>query len=94
MFTAITMFGYPLVIQYKRKGLWYVLSPFAVLIWLCDVIANYTEWTLVFGLPAKGDITITKRLKRMQVSDKFESRRSFAKGILTVLDACEPDGKH
>ena len=65
-----------------------------IIIWICDVIANYTEWSLVFGPPAKGDITITNRLKTMKESDQFESRREFARLALTMLDACEPDGKH
>ena len=65
-----------------------------IFIWICDVLANYTEWVIVFGPPAKGDITITDRLKRMHTEDKFASRRQFATGVLTVLDACEPDGKH
>lgn len=94
MLTAITAFGYPIVIQYKRGGFWWVLAIPGVLVWLIDVIANYTEWAIVFGWPAKGDHTITNRLKTMLVSDPFESRRAFALGVLTVLDACEPDGKH
>lgn len=94
MFTAITLFGYPVVIQYKRGGFWRLLTIPGILIWICDVIANYTEWALVFGWPTKGDITITKRLKRMKVEDKFQSRKDFANLTLTILDACEPDGKH
>ena len=94
MFTAITLFGYPIVIQYKRGGIWKLLAIPGIIIWLCDVIANYTEWSLVFGPPEKGDVTITNRLKTMKVSDEFESRRLFASGVLTMLDACEPDGKH
>lgn len=94
MMTAIVMFGYPIVIQYKRGGLWWFLAIPGIFIWLLDVIANYTEWVLVFGWPKKKDITITNRLKSMAIEDVFESRRLFAKGILTVLDACEPDGKH
>ena len=94
MFTAITLFGYPVVIQYKRGGIWKLLSIPGIFIWISDVIANYTEWSLVFGWPAKGDWTITNRLKTMKDSDKFQSRREFAKLTLTVLDACEPDGKH
>lgn len=94
MFTAITAFGYPVVIQFKRGGLWWLLALPGLLIALCDAIANYTEWALIFGWPSKGDHTITKRLKRMAASDTYESRRRFAAAVLVALDACEPDGKH
>lgn len=94
MFTAITAFGYPVVIQFKRGGLWWFLAFPGLVIALCDVIANYTEWALIFGWPEKGDHTITQRLKRMAAADEYESRRRFASAVLVALDACEPDGKH
>jgi len=92
--TFLVLFGYPIVIQFKRGGLWWLLAIPGVFVWLLDVLANYTEWALVFGWPKKGDHTITNRLKTMASFDRFESRRLFAKGVLTALDACEPDGKH
>lgn len=41
--TAITAFTYPVVIQYKRGGLWRVLFPFAAIVLLIDALASYTE---------------------------------------------------
>jgi hypothetical protein len=90
VFTAIT---YPVVIQYKRGGLWQVLAPFAAAVLLVDVLASYTEWSLIFGPPKKGDHTITQRIKTMH-SEESPSRREFARLVQVYLDACEPDGKH
>ena len=91
--TAITAFTYPLVIQYKRGGLWYALFPFAAIVLLIDALASYTEWSIVFGWPAKGDHTITQRIRTMH-SDAASSRRNLAELVQVYLDACEPDGKH
>lgn len=91
--TAITAFTYPVVIQYKRGGLWRVLAPLAVLVLLIDAIASYTEWSIVFGWPQAGDHTITQRIRTMHTDDA-ESRRNLAKLVQVYLDACEPDGKH
>lgn len=91
--TAITAFTYPVVIQFKRGGLWYVLAPAAALVWLIDVLASYIEWSVVFGWPAKGDHTITARVRRMH-ADPLPSRQNLAQLVQVYLDACEPDGKH
>lgn len=91
--TAITAFTYPVVIQYKRGGLWQVLAPLAFIVLIIDAIASYTEWTIVFGKPIKGDHTITARIRSMH-NDSLESRRNLAKLVQIYLDACEPDGKH
>lgn len=91
--TTITALGYPLGIQYKQGGLYWACAPFAALIWLIDVLANYTEMALVFGWPESGDHTISARVRRMRNSP-LESRRNLAALLQTYLDACEPDGKH
>lgn len=91
--TIITAITYPPFIQYKRGGFWRVLAPFAALVWLIDVIANYTEMALVFDWPERGDHTITARVRRMRTSP-LESRRELARLLQIYLDACEPDGTH
>lgn len=91
--TTITALAYPLAIQYKRGGLWRVLAPFGLLVWLIDVLANYTEMALVFDWPHKGDHTITARVRRMRTSP-LKSRRELAALLQVYLDACEPDGVH
>lgn len=92
--TCITALLYPIAIAYKRGGIFAPLKVLALLTAVLDVIANYTEWALIFGWPSKGDHTITKRLKRMATADAHESRRRFASAVLVALDAAEPDGKH
>lgn len=83
---------YPVAIQYKRGGAWYLLLPLVVLVLLLDVVANYTEWAIVFGFP-KNAHTVSQRLKQM-LNDEVISRRVFAYNVQAFLDACEPDGKH
>ena len=89
-FTALT---YPIVIQYKRGRWWSLLAPLAAFVLFVDIIANYLEWSIVFGWPQRSDHTITARTKSM-LDDKLESRRKLAQLIQIYLDACEPDGKH
>lgn len=92
--TAFVALLYPLVVQYRRGGLYKALAPVAAFFVLLDVLANYTEWTFVFGLPAKGDWTLTHRLRRMESADALPARRAFAQLVNTFLHACEYDGHH
>lgn len=91
--TAITALAYPIAIQYKRGGLWRILAPISLLVWLIDILANYTEMSIVFDWPEKGDHTITSRVRRMQ-SSPLQARKDLASILQIYLDACEPDGKH
>lgn len=91
--SAVVAFTYPLAIQFKRGGVFYALAPFTLIVWALDVVANYTEWSLIFGWPEEGQHTITARVKAMHTHE-FESRRNLAKAIQVYLDACEPDGEH
>lgn len=94
MLTILTLIGYFLVIPYKRGGLWSVLKVPALLVAAIDVLANYTEWSWVFGWPPKGCHTISKRLDLMEYGDPLASRRAFAAMANTVLNAGEDDGLH
>lgn len=91
--TALVAVSYPLAVQYKRGGLWTLLAPFTAVVLLVDFLASFTEWSLVFGAPKRGEYTITQRIESMH-TDKLESRRNLAKLVQIYLDACEPDGKH
>lgn len=92
--TAATAILYPFAIQYKRGGLWMLLTPLTLVTAVLDVIANYTEIAFVFGKPVEKDYTITRRFRRMEESDPLPSRREFAKLVNTFLHACEFDGRH
>jgi hypothetical protein len=93
--TATTALGYAVVIQYKRDGLWRLLSAPGLLVLLLNVIANYVELAFVFGWPRPGEYTISRRMKRMQNDpDEIPARRELARMVQVFLDACEPDGKH
>jgi hypothetical protein len=93
--TAVVATTYPVVIQFKRGGLWWVLAVPGFAVWLLDVLANYIELPLIFGWPRRGDFTITARIKRMQTDPaELPARRELASLAQVFLDACEPDGKH
>lgn len=92
--SVVLIILFPFIIQYRRGGLWKLLAPIGVLFWIIDVIANYTEWAFVFGWPAKGVHTVSRRLMIMENEDPVGVRRSFARMINTILSATEPDGKH
>lgn len=92
--SAVCLFTYPFVIQYKRGGWHRLWAPVALPVLLLDIIANYTEWVIIFGPPRRGDYTISKRLDWMEMNDPLESRREFARMVNTFLNACEHDGEH
>jgi hypothetical protein len=92
--TAICLLGYPLGIQAKRKGWNYLWLPLAYVITVLDWIANYTEWVVVFGKPAKGCYTISKRLDWMEENAPTPAQRELAHMVNVFLNACEQDGAH
>lgn len=91
--SALLLLIYPLVIQYKRGGLWRVLVPFTAVALLLDVLSNYTEWAFVWGKPPAGCYTISKRIK-WEMDNGSDSRQEIAHLIQIYLDAFEPDGSH
>jgi hypothetical protein len=92
--SAVLLITYPLVIQYKRGGLWLALAPLTAVALLLDVVANYTEWAVALGRPARGDYTISKRIKTMMQDHAHPARVELARLVQIYLDACEPDGVH
>lgn len=91
--TTATAFLYPAAIQFKRGGWWLAVTPITLVVVVLDVLANYTELSLVFGWPEDKDYTITRRIRRMK-ADEIPARRELAQLVQVYLDACEPDGKH
>jgi hypothetical protein len=60
---------YPLAIQFKRGGVWRLLSFLALRAGLLDIYLNYTTFTVLFlQLPREGEYTLSKRCERL-VSD-------------------------
>jgi len=53
---------YPIAIQFERGGAWRLLLPVILLALVIDILANYTELALVFGLPRRGEWTFSQRL--------------------------------
>ena len=93
--TVSTALLYPLAIQYKKGGAWEILRVLALITAAINVVANYTELTLIFGWPRAKEFTISRRVRRM-IEDPNEApaRRELARLIQVCLDACEKDGKH
>ena len=94
--TVFCAAAYPHVIQYKAGGLKRLVWTIpALVVAVLDVVANYTELANVWGWPRPGEVTISKRIKRM-ASDPSEApaRRELARMLQVYLDAGEPDGKH
>jgi hypothetical protein len=83
---------YPVVIQYERKGWWYLLAPLAIIAYVVDVIANYTELSLIYGWPRKGEFTLSNRLWRLSNIPGW--RGDLASWIMRYTDWFDPDGYH
>jgi hypothetical protein len=83
---------YPIAIQYERKGWWYVVLPITFVAALINVIANYTELSLIYGLPRKGEYTLSNRLWRLSQLPGW--RGNLADWMVKYTDRFDPDGFH
>lgn len=88
MISIITLLGYPLAIQYVVRG-WKWLYPFAIVILVLDVIANYTELVvLTQDFPEAGEYTFSKRLERLRHGNLWQ--RFIAKLVIPYLNFFQP----
>ena len=93
MLTLLLWLLYPLAIQYQRGGVWLILAPVAIIAFIVDVLANYTELVLLFGdTPRRGEYTFSNRLFRLQTGTGW--RGDLARYIVRVLNAIAPSGLH
>ena len=93
MMTILLWVLYPLAIQVERGGAWrvfYVVWPIALVV---DIVANYTELTLLtWDRPLWGEWTFSIRLKRLTTDPTW--RGGLARYIAKILDVIAPSGKH
>lgn len=91
--TLILWVFFPLCIQYKRGGWWSVLIPLAALLFIIDLLANYTELVLMTrDWPRPGEYTFSNRLFRLQT--KAGNAGDFYRWIVGMLNAATPGGLH
>lgn len=83
---------YPIAIQYERGGWWRILLPVTLLALAIDVLANWTELAIVFGLPRRGEWTFSKRLRRLSLLPGWRS--TAARWCIAYTDFFDPDGYH
>ena len=95
--SAASALLYPLVIQFKRGGWrrWACAIP-ACIVFVLDIVANYTELAWALGWPLKGEYSISRRVRRMALGQNGETpaQIALAKAVQVYLDAFEQDGKH
>lgn len=76
---------FPLAVQIKRKGWWYLVAPVTLIAWLIDIIANYTELALyTWDFPCKGEWTFSQRLNRLVKDTAW--RGSHTRPVARVLN--------
>lgn len=95
--TLLVALLYPLVIQFKRGG-WRkaVCAIPALVVFVLDIIANYTELSWVWGKPLPREYSISRRVRRMALGLHGETvaQVQLARAVQTFLDSAEQDGKH
>lgn len=91
--TLLLWILYPIAIQYERGGWWNLILPITLVALVVDIIANYTELSiLTLDFPKEGEYTFSQRLVRL---NKEEGKRGIiARYITRILDAIAPSGKH
>lgn len=92
MLTLLLFLLYPIAIQFERGGWWYLLFPVTLVTFIIDILTNYTELALVFGLPRRGEWTFSQRLKRL--SYRADWRGDLARWCIDYTNRFDPDGRH
>ena len=91
MLTALLWVLYPIAIQVERGGWWQLLWPVTILAWIVDVLANWTELSLLM-LELPREPTFSQRLSRLVRSTGWRS--DLARRIAPVLNQIAPSGSH
>lgn len=88
MLSLLLLLCYPLAVQYKVRG-WRWILPFTLLVLLIDVVANYTELTvLTWDSPEPGEFTFSKRLERLRFGNRWQ--RFVARVVIPYLNYFDP----
>lgn len=83
--TLLLALLYPIAVQYERGGYWRLLFPITFPTLVIDVIANYTELSLItWDFPVYGEWTFSTRLRRLQYYTGW--RGSFARAVKTYCN--------
>ena len=73
--TLLLALMFPLAIQYQRGGWWRILAPITLIAAIVDVIANYTELTLLtWDFPQVGERTFSTRCHRLIHQDNWAGK--------------------
>ena len=86
--SLILMALYPIAVQYVHGGWWRLVAPITLVTLVIDVIANYTELSLIFGFPKQGEYTFSHRLKRL--SYLADWRGDFARWCVKYCNRFDP----
>jgi hypothetical protein len=93
MMTVLLWVLYPIAIQIERGGWWRLLTPVALLALAVDVLANWTELSLLlWQWPGRGVWTFSQRLSILIYVTGW--RGDLARKIAPVLNAIAPSGRH
>jgi hypothetical protein len=92
MISILTLLLYPLAIQYERKGLWRLLFLLYVLTGLLDIIANYTEVSLIcLKWPAVRKPTVSMRIPELLLNPFW---KPIAYQLAKYLNYWSPSHNH
>ena len=93
MISLITLLLYPLAIQCERKGVYSILLPLYIVTALLDVLANYTELSLLcLAWPQRGKPTFSMRIPQLLISGGWKSTVSYE--VAVYLNFFSPTHDH
>ena len=84
---ALLLALYAVGIQYQRGGLWWLVSPIAIVAIPLDVLLNYTVLAAVtWDFPRAGEYTFSNRLNRLvKLDNRLGDDARWIAGILNDL---------
>jgi hypothetical protein len=93
MIALLTLLLFPVAIQYERGGAWHVLFPLYFIVAVLDVIANYTEISLLcLAWPEAGKPTVSMRIPGILLQGGW--RGALAYDVARYLNYFAPGHKH
>ena len=91
--TILLALLFPIAIQYERGGWWNVVLPVTLLTIFVDVVANWTELSLLLlEWPKAHEYTFSDRLERLVFDGGW--RGELARPIAMTLNRIAPSHSH
>lgn len=87
--TLLLIILFPFAVLYYRGGFWRLFFPVTLCAFIIDVVANWTELSLLlWQFPKRGEWTFSMRIERL--IHGYGWRSNIANRVAVVLNSIQP----